>query len=111
MRSLYMAMIPRFARPIGVCLFLSFVSCGQSEPREGTIKTTQALRAERRARHAQLFEVPASVTPIAPMPDRSGRYVMRRRGGNVFFTGTGFAMSLPVGDALRSTRRVGVHCT
>jgi hypothetical protein len=49
---------------------------------------------------ARAFTVP---TPIAPMVDRSGRYLMHRRDSTTFFTDTGFAWSLAGG--------FGVHCT
>lgn len=71
----------------------------------------------------QTFAVPA---PISPMPDGSGRFVMRRANWSTFFTSSGFAWSLSAGARDGRGRRGdhveerttgsdeqgwGVHCT
>ncbi len=44
-------------------------------------------------------------TPITPMPDRSGRYVLRRADTSTFFTSSGLSFALSSG-----AKRWGVHC-
>jgi len=46
---------------------------------------------------------------ISPTPDRSGRYVMRRRDSSTFFTLNGLAFALSAGG--RDGRGWGLHCT
>ncbi|MBL8718019.1 MAG: SBBP repeat-containing protein [Myxococcales bacterium] len=60
-------------------------------------------------------------SPIAPMPDRSGRFVMRRPNSSTFFTQRGFAWSLsapatteprdPRSPREQARKGWGVHCT
>lgn len=58
---------------------------------------------------ASTFFVPS---PIAPMPDRSGRYVLRRRDWATFFTPSGlaFALSARARETDDRDARWGLHC-
>ncbi len=109
-----------------IVLVLSFNACGPSSPTEradagGVISSTDDALAKRR-RIRETFVVPTSEalrsgtraasfvpSPIAPMPDHSGRYVVARRGSATFFTASGmaFALSSDRPDA----PRWGLHCT
>ncbi len=121
---------------------LSAVACSSGEPgspRESGVTGPALSSEDARAVRRRLRAAPAAATsamptgegtrgqasllpsPIAPMPDRSGRFVMRRPGSSTFFTQRGFAWSLsapatteprdPRSPREQARKGWGVHCT
>jgi len=99
------------ARWVGLAC-AALVACGQSSADRtngaaqpiDALALRQSLRGLRALQAAPRALLPPA--PIAPMSDRSGRYVMRRADSTTFFTDEGLAWSL--GSA--ANKRWGLHC-